>query len=158
MPPPSDVAPPARNLRPQRATRTSVRQGAQTGGPIIPPRLKFKLGATQEGGGGPASAHYDRELDSDEDEPLSFEEQIILRLPKGEVAERVREMVNKKELGADGRKDEVWFKFKDSRRAVFGLGDKMFGAKLVDLPCIVESQKTLDSKHMYKIADICQVL
>jgi TATA-binding protein-associated factor Taf7 len=145
----------SRSLRPQRATRTSTRQTTQGNNVVLPQRLKFKLGASTDGG--PASAHYDRELDSDEDEPLSFEEHIILRLPKGEVAERVHELVSKKELGSDGKKEEVWFKFKDSRRAVFGLGDKMYGAKLVDLPCILESQKTLDSKHMYKVADICQV-
>jgi TATA-binding protein-associated factor Taf7 len=65
---------------------------------------------------------------------------LCLRLQKGEVAERVHELVSKKELGSEGKK-EVWFKFKDSRRAMFGLGDKMYGAKLVDLPCILESQK-----------------
>jgi transcription initiation factor TFIID subunit 7 len=33
----------------------------------------------------------------------------------------------------------------------------MYSAKLVDLPCVVEAQKTLDSKRMFKVADICQV-
>lgn len=30
-------------------------------------------------------------------------------------------------------------------------------AKLVDLPCIIESLKTTDNKSFYKTADICQV-
>lgn len=30
-------------------------------------------------------------------------------------------------------------------------------AKLVDLPCIIESLKTIDKKTFYKTADICQV-
>ncbi|KAI0640819.1 TAFII55 protein conserved region-domain-containing protein [Trametes meyenii] len=29
---------------------------------------------------------------------------------------------------------------------------------LVDLPCIIESQKTLDNKQMFKVTDICQML
>ena len=33
----------------------------------------------------------------------------------------------------------------------------MYSAKLVDLPCIIEAQKTLDNKRMFKVADICQV-
>ena len=45
----------------------------------------------------------------------------------------------------------------DSRRAVFHIGNSLYSAKLVDLPCIVESQKTLDNKAMFKVADICQV-
>jgi transcription initiation factor TFIID subunit 7 len=29
---------------------------------------------------------------------------------------------------------------------------------LVDLPCIIESQKTLDNQHLFKVADISQML
>ena len=46
----------------------------------------------------------------------------------------------------------------DSRRALFHIGNNFYSAKLVDLPCIIESQKTLDGKQMFKVADICQVL
>lgn len=46
----------------------------------------------------------------------------------------------------------------DSRRATFHIGNSTYASKLVDLPCIVESQKTLDNKQMFKVADICQVL
>src|SRR5258708_842585 len=45
----------------------------------------------------------------------------------------------------------------DSRRAAFHIGNNTYSAKLVDLPCIIESQKTLDNKQMFKVADICQV-
>jgi len=37
------------------------------------------------------------------------------------------------------------------------MSENLYPAKLVDLPCIVESQKTLDNKHMFKVSDICQV-
>jgi TATA-binding protein-associated factor Taf7 len=46
----------------------------------------------------------------------------------------------------------------DARRAIFHIGNNLYSAKLVDLPCIIESQKTLDGKQMFKVADICQVL
>jgi transcription initiation factor TFIID subunit 7 len=53
----------------------------------------------------------------------------------------------------------VWIHlhFPDSRRAIFHIGNNNYSAKLVDLPCIIESQKTLDNKQMFKVADICQV-
>lgn len=37
------------------------------------------------------------------------------------------------------------------------LGGTELEGRLVDLPCIVESQKTLDNVNIYKSADICQV-
>jgi TATA-binding protein-associated factor Taf7 len=40
---------------------------------------------------------------------------------------------------------------------VFHVGNSTYSSKLVDLPCIIESQKTLDNKQMFKVADICQV-
>jgi TATA-binding protein-associated factor Taf7 len=45
----------------------------------------------------------------------------------------------------------------DSRRAIFHVGNSTYSSKLVDLPCIIEAQKTLDNKQMFKVADICQV-
>ena len=35
---------------------------------------------------------------------------------------------------------------------------KQYRGRLVDLPCILESHKTFDSKQFYKIADVCQML
>lgn len=104
--------------------------------------------------------YADRELDSDTEEPLVFEESFILRMPIPTNLEetielqRFTEMVKKRE--AMDEKD-VWFKFLDSRRAVFNLGQTLYNAKLVDLPCLVESQKTIDGKHMFKTADVSQV-
>lgn len=136
------------------------------------PKLKLKLGdkAAAHAPGMSFLGPYDRELDSD-DEELVFEEQFVLRMPQGEDCEKLRKMVAAREIGND-----VWFEFKgeqgmlffarpvsqwsctsDSRRAVFHIGNHTYAAKLVDLPCIVESQKTLDNKQMFKVADICQV-
>jgi transcription initiation factor TFIID subunit 7 len=40
---------------------------------------------------------------------------------------------------------------------VFHHAGQNYAAKLVDLPCIIESQKTLDKKRLFKVADISQV-
>lgn len=104
--------------------------------------------------------YADRELDSDTEEPLVFEESFILRMPiptnleQTTELQRFTEMVKKREPMDE---KDVWFKFLDSRRAVFNLGQTLYNAKLVDLPCLVESQKTIDGKHMFKTADISQV-
>lgn len=37
------------------------------------------------------------------------------------------------------------------------MGETTYAAKLVDLPAIVESHKTLDNRQLFKIADISQV-
>ena len=147
-----------------RTTRSAAR------GPKVQPKLKLKLSekAAAQAPGMSFLGPYDRELDSD-DEDLVFEEQFILRMPQGEDCDRLRKMVQARELS-----DDVWFKFKgasivsdnscsaehyrsDPRRAVFHIGNNTYSAKLVDLPCIIESQKTLDNKQMFKVADICQV-
>jgi len=116
------------------------------------PKLKLKLNEkTALAPGMSFLGSYDRELDSDDDE-LAFEEQFILRMPPGEDCEKLRKIVAAREASND-----IWFKFKDSRRALFHIGNSTYSSKLVDLPCIIESQKTLDNKQMFKVADICQV-
>ncbi|KAH8119428.1 TAFII55 protein conserved region-domain-containing protein [Phellopilus nigrolimitatus] len=123
--------------------------------PKSQPKLKLKLSdkATAAMASGTSFlGAYDRELDSD-DEDLTFEEQFILRMPPGEDCEKLRKLVSSREASND-----IWFKFKDSRRAVFHIDNSLYSAKLVDLPCIIESQKTLDNKQMFKVADICQML
>ncbi|KAI1795896.1 TAFII55 protein conserved region-domain-containing protein [Ganoderma leucocontextum] len=131
-----------------RTTRSAAR------GPKVQPKLKLKLSekAAAQAPGMSFLGPYDRELDSD-DEDLVFEEQFILRLPPGEDCEKLRKMVQARDVS-----DDVWFKFKDSRRAIFHMGNNTYQSKLVDLPCLVESQKTLDNKQMFKVADICQML
>jgi transcription initiation factor TFIID subunit 7 len=85
-----------------RATRSStLRQRPQ-------PKLKLKLSdkAAAQAPGMSFLGAYDRELDSD-DEDLAFEEQFVLRMPPGEDCEKLKKMVNAREVGND-----VWIKFK----------------------------------------------
>jgi len=73
------------------------------------PKLKLKLSekAAAQAPGMSFLGPYDRELDSDDDEDLVFEEQFILRLPPGEDCERLRKIASSREVS-----DDVWFKFK----------------------------------------------
>ncbi|KAG5647283.1 hypothetical protein DXG03_000819 [Asterophora parasitica] len=132
----------------ERTTRSAIHKNK------LQPKLKLKLSdkAAAQAPGMSFLGQYDRELDSD-DEDLAFEEQFILRMPPGEDLEKMKKMVAAREVNND-----VWFRFKDSRRALFHISNSTYSAKLVDLPCIIESQKTLDNKQMFKVADICQML
>ncbi|GAA5903913.1 transcription initiation factor TFIID subunit 7 family protein [Sporobolomyces salmoneus] len=120
-------------------------------------RLRLKVGPGGSGGGhhiGPAdTVGWDRELDSDPEEPLAVEEHFVLRVPP-EIAPRLKDLADKRDLPPD-----VWFKFKDSRRAVFHMGNKLYGAKLVDLPALLESQRlTGVGGQTVKVADVSQML
>ncbi|KAH0631014.1 hypothetical protein JD844_004476 [Phrynosoma platyrhinos] len=77
---------------------------------------------------------------SKDDVPHELESQFILRLPP-EYASTVRRAV---QSGSVNLKDRVTI--------------ELHAAKLVDLPCIIESLKTIDKKTFYKTADICQML
>ncbi|TYJ55259.1 hypothetical protein B9479_004089 [Cryptococcus floricola] len=143
--------------------RSSTRLSERNASGIQKLKLSFKNGgATTEASGGRMSSfmgEYDRELDEGADEPLCFEEQFVLRVP-GEVAEGkggqggLKDMVKGKGKSLEG----IEFKFLDSRRAAFKINGTTYSSKLVDLPNIIESQKTNDNKHLFKIADISQML
>ncbi|KAG8941001.1 hypothetical protein FRC00_012633 [Tulasnella sp. 408] len=138
-------------LASERTTRSKVAKPK-----VATAKVKLKLGdkATQ-GIGTSFLGPYDRELDTEDedDQDLVFEEQFILKMPEGEDCEKLRAMVQARAVTPD-----VWFKFKDSRRGVFNIGSNKYATKLVDLPCIIEAQKTLDGKQLFKVADICQAL
>jgi len=72
------------------------------------PKLKLKLSerAAAQAPGMSFLGSYDRELDSD-DEDLTFEEQFMIRMPPGEDCEKLRKMIQSREITND-----VWFKFK----------------------------------------------
>lgn len=84
----------------ERTTRNS-----QFARPKPQPKLKLKVSERQSSGTS-FLGQYDRELDS-EDEDLSFEEHFILRMPPGDDCEKLRAMVERREMSKD-----VWFKFK----------------------------------------------
>lgn len=122
--------------------------------PILKLKTKAKPAAPTRKRRHEAGSGYDSEASDREDDP-AIEEQFILRMPPGPDCDYLREVIERRELNVTS---DVWMKFKDPRRAVVSVRGNMYGATLVDLPCIIESSKTLDKKNIFKTADICQML
>ncbi|CAG7721829.1 unnamed protein product [Allacma fusca] len=94
-------------------------------------------------------------MSSQDRDGVELESQFILRLPEGP-AEELREVIRNGNLNL---KDRLRLKLdNDLRRGTFYFDHHVFPAKLVDLPCVMESHKTIDNRNMYKTADICQIL
>ncbi|XP_004447630.1 transcription initiation factor TFIID subunit 7-like [Dasypus novemcinctus] len=92
---------------------------------------------------------------SQNEPPHELENQFILRLPP-EYASTVRKVVHS---GRVTSKDELKIDlYPDGRHAIVEVEDVSLTAKLVDLPCVIGSLKTLDKKNFYKTADISQML
>ncbi|KAJ1738001.1 hypothetical protein LPJ68_005906 [Coemansia sp. RSA 1086] len=81
-----------------------------------------------------------------------LEEQFIIRvLP--EMAESFGKLVSERQI-----QDKLEIKFRDERNAIVKFEDNLYAAKLVDMPTITESYRTVDKKQLLKTADICQML
>ncbi|XP_047621139.1 transcription initiation factor TFIID subunit 7-like [Phacochoerus africanus] len=91
---------------------------------------------------------------SQDEPPHELENQFILRLPL-EHASTVRKMVHSGRAMKDKLKIDL---SSDGRHAVVEVENVPLAAKLVDLPCVIGSLKTLDKKTFYKTADISQML
>ncbi|XP_049984000.1 transcription initiation factor TFIID subunit 7 [Alexandromys fortis] len=92
---------------------------------------------------------------SKDDAPHELESQFILRLPP-EYASTVRRAV---QSGHVNLKDRLTIELHpDGRHGIVRVDRVPLAAKLVDLPCVLESLKTIDKKTFYKTADICQML
>ncbi|KAG0002071.1 hypothetical protein BGZ80_002929 [Entomortierella chlamydospora] len=126
--------------------------GAGRGGGRSSAALAGDDGEDGSGGGG-ATGGKDSDDDNEDEPEVSIEEQFILRLPPGEMCDRFREKVISREID-----ETTKLKFIDARRGTFTFEELEFATKLVDLPTIIEAQKTLNGKQMYKIADISQML
>lgn len=90
-----------------------------------------------------------------EDLGFECEEQFILRLPvnvAGDIKQELRS-------GVPNLKERLRIDVNpETRRGKVIYNGRIFNAKLVDLPCIIESHKTTDRKTLYKTADISQML
>ncbi|KAK7604634.1 hypothetical protein V9T40_005820 [Parthenolecanium corni] len=93
-------------------------------------------------------------IDKVVDQYNELESQFILRLPP-EPAKALREAIRS---GAS-LKDRLSIKVEnDVRKGEVRFDHWSFFARVVDLPCIMESLKTVDLKSTYKTADICQMM
>ncbi|XP_024617568.1 transcription initiation factor TFIID subunit 7-like [Neophocaena asiaeorientalis asiaeorientalis] len=92
---------------------------------------------------------------SKDDAPHELESQFILRLPL-EYASTVRRAV---QSGHIHLKDRLTIEFHpDGRHGIVSVDQVPLASKLVDLPCVMESLKTIDKKTFYKTADVSQML
>lgn len=83
-----------------------------------------------------------------------LESQFVLRLPI-EPAKVLKEALR----NCENLKDRFNIKIEENmRHAEVRLDHWLLPGKIVDLPTIIESLKTIDSKSFYKTADICQML
>ena len=113
---------------------------------------------------------------------FELENQFILRLPTFKenglvkphpASLKLREALAKKNVSieqttdgvvvsgepVDTLKDRLFIELNtETRKGRVKFDEEIFDARLVDLPCIIESLKTVDKKMFYKIADICQML
>ncbi|XP_021009288.1 transcription initiation factor TFIID subunit 7-like [Mus caroli] len=88
-------------------------------------------------------------------ESHDVEEQFILRLPP-EQAYAVRKIIHSRNAAW---KDKLKIDFSsDGHHAVVQVDNVSLPAKLVNLPCVIGSLKTVDRKTFYKTADVSQML
>lgn len=90
-----------------------------------------------------------------DDGGADLETQFILRLPE-EPAMTLREAI---QSGAPNLKERLSISLEnDLRKGMVRLDERYLYAKVVDLPCVIESMKTIDKKSFYKTADVCQMV
>ena len=93
---------------------------------------------------------------------FELENQFILRMPAykdGRLHPATSELAQLLKTGSNDLKDRLSIDIDtETRKGSVKFDNEIFKAKLVDLPCIIESLKTLDKKTFYKSSDICQML
>jgi len=89
------------------------------------------------------------------DDQFELEQQFILRMPPGEQATKLRELV---QSGDEKIRDRLFIDLNpENRRGRVKFDETTYKGRLYDLPCITESYKTFDRKTIYKIADLAQI-
>lgn len=97
----------------------------------------------------------DHNVKREAEAPFELESQFILRLPP-EPAKVLRELLRS---GITSLKDRVMIKLEnDIRYGEVRVDHWLMPAKVVDLPTIIETLKSIDSKSFYKTADLCQIM
>jgi transcription initiation factor TFIID subunit 7 len=90
-----------------------------------------------------------------DDGGIDLETQFILRLPE-EPSQVLREAI---QSGQPNLRERFSISLEnDLRKGMVRLDDRYLYAKVVDLPCVIESMKTIDKKSFYKTADVCQMV
>ncbi|XP_038220001.1 transcription initiation factor TFIID subunit 7-like [Zerene cesonia] len=86
--------------------------------------------------------------------PVELESQFILRLPE-EPAKVLRDVLK----SGENLKNRLTIQVdNEMRNGEVRFDHWLMHAKILDLPTIIESLKTIDTKSFYKTADICQIM
>lgn len=86
--------------------------------------------------------------------PAELESQFVLRLPE-EPAKALRELLK----SGDTLKNRLTIQIENGmRHGEVRFDHWLMHFKIVDLPTIIESLKTIDNKSFYKTADLCQMM
>ena len=96
----------------------------------------------------------DEDKDPFEDKYDELENHFILRLPI-ECATSLRQALRS---GDEDLNKRLTIQFDDMRNGCVRFDSSVMSCELLDLPCIIESQKTIDKHRFYKTADISQIL
>ncbi|CAG9803701.1 unnamed protein product [Chironomus riparius] len=97
----------------------------------------------------------DKPQKADRRDEVDLETQFILRLPE-DYAHKLRDAIRS---GAQNLKERLAISLEnDLRKGMVRFDERYLYAKVVDLPCIIESHKTIDKKSFYKTADVCQMV
>ncbi|EHN00724.1 Taf7p, partial [Saccharomyces cerevisiae x Saccharomyces kudriavzevii VIN7] len=94
---------------------------------------------------------YDSEASDIEDDPL-IETGIVLRILPDIQLEFVKNSLE------SGDYSGISIKWKNERHAIVTINDVMYGAILVDLPTVIEVNKSVDRKNLLKTFDVSQML
>ncbi|QLL32631.1 hypothetical protein HG536_0D01530 [Torulaspora globosa] len=94
---------------------------------------------------------YDSEASDIEDDPL-IEEAIVLRVLPDIQAEFVKHSID------SGDYSGISIKWKGQRHAIVNINDVSYGAILVNLPTVIEVNKSVDRKNLLKTVDVSQML
>lgn len=90
-----------------------------------------------------------------------IENQFILRMPlakDGEPHKATKELKEALVNGTNNLKERLFIDLNvETRKGSIRFDNQTFKGRLVDLPCIIESLKTIDKKTFYKSGDICQM-
>ena len=82
-----------------------------------------------------------------------LEEQVIIRFPP-DIAARINQLMDEEKK----QPNFLNIKFRDEHNAIVHVFEQELPAVLVSLPTLVESHKTVDGMHLFKSADISQML
>lgn len=124
--------------------KLNLRKSAEPEKPPKAPRLRVKpIRVPGEG--------YDSEASDIEDDPL-IEEAIILRVLPDIQAEFVKHSID------SGDYSGISIKWKGQRHAIVNINEVSYGAIMINLPTIIEVNKSVDRKNLLKTVDVAQML